>query len=109
MSYDCYKCGGTGQTSFHHIAGGVCFTCGGTGKLSCKAKSTNYVDPGFPKVPEAERATPKQWDYFNRLVGERDDTACRIIRAQGAVLANAAYVTRAQMSRAIEAAKKLEA
>ena len=37
MSYDCIKCGGTGEIAAHrNVMGGVCFKCNGTGKQARK-------------------------------------------------------------------------
>lgn len=37
MTYDCIKCGGTGEIAAHkNVMGGVCFKCKGTGKQADK-------------------------------------------------------------------------
>jgi hypothetical protein len=37
MSYNCIKCGGTGEITAHkNVLGGVCFKCNGTGKQAKK-------------------------------------------------------------------------
>lgn len=101
---DCFKCAGSGEVAFRHIDNGRCFQCGGTGKLSYRGKSAATFTPVASVVAESDRASAKQWSYFNRLVAD-DDRACRILRAAGAERASAPYVSRAMMSRAIAAAR----
>ena len=60
MGYECYKCGGTGEVSFRHIANGVCFACGGTGRLDRRA-SSKLVKLNYQPVAEDVRCTDKQW------------------------------------------------
>ena len=104
QTFNCFKCNGTGEVSFRHIANGVCFQCNGTGKLSGKAVGVQFT-PVAPIVPEAFRSTAKQWDYLARLAGD-SDTKCRTwLKAAGAPVASQVYVDRATMSRAIEIAK----
>lgn len=102
-TYDCYKCGGTGQVAFKHIAGGVCFACGGSGRRSSPANGAAFA-PVAPIIPEAERSTAKQWSYFCRLV-EDESEGRRLIRAAGAPCAMQLYVSRKVMKRAIDMAK----
>jgi RecJ-like exonuclease len=106
-SFPCYKCNGSGLVAFRHIANGVCFTCAGSGKLSYQPKAKAFVEP-HPEwvVPEANRATQKQWDYLVKLTGDSDDIMRRLIRQAGAPSSCGVYVTKAQMSAAIERAKQ---
>jgi len=103
MGYECYKCGGTGEVSFRHIANGVCFACGGTGRLDRRA-SSKLVKLNYQPVAEDVRCTDKQWAFFGKLVLS-DAEACRILKKAGAPCATQDAVTRAVMSRAIEMAR----
>ncbi len=111
-NFPCFKCNGSGQVSFRHIANGVCFQCGGTGKLSTR-KSVNefkYQDkPGFPVLIEDQQCTMKQWEYLLKLVDDNDTRFCRILKQAGCPYATKVYVSRATMSRAIEIAKRAQA
>lgn len=102
--FPCFKCNGSGEVSFRHIANGVCFQCGGTGKLDSRKVEAKQVHH-FPVIPEGERATDKQWSFLGKLVGDNDAKFCRLVRAAGAPCANQTYVSKAVMSRAIEMAK----
>lgn len=106
--FPCFKCGGSGEVAFRHIANGVCFQCGGTGRLSVRpAAEFQYRDkPGFPVLPESERGTAKQWDYLAKLTGDVDGECRRFIAQAGCPHATDVYVSRAVMSRAIELAKR---
>ena len=108
----CFKCNGSGQVSFKHIANGVCFQCGGTGKLSIR-KSDNefkYQDkPGFPVLTESQQCTTKQWEYLLKLVDDSDTNFRKILKQAGCPHATKVYVSKAMMSRAIEIAKMAQA
>jgi hypothetical protein len=106
MRFDCFKCGGSGMTSFTHIENGVCFQCGGSGKLSYRSQPKVEADP-HPEllVPEADRSTLKQWSFLARLTGDSDDQCRKFLKAAGAPFASQRYVTKAVMSRAIDLAK----
>lgn len=99
---NCFKCNGTGEVSFKHIANGVCFQCSGSGKLSYRAQVAADPHPEL-LVPAEQRSTTKQWEYFGRLVQD-DRKACRIMKDAGAPMATQRYVTKAIMSKAIEMA-----
>lgn len=105
--YDCFKCGGSGEVAFRHIANGVCFQCGGTGKLTYRPRAKVEIEP-HPElvVPEAIRSTTRQWEYLDRLCMESSDAARRVLKAAGAPLANQKYVTKTVMARAIDMAKE---
>lgn len=105
-SSPCFKCNGSGQVAFKHVADGVCFQCKGTGSLSFRKRAPAFVE-AHPEhvVPAAERATDAQWDYMGKLCGDHDDTFCRIVETAGAFMASQRYVSRKVMSAAIEAAK----
>jgi hypothetical protein len=107
--FDCFKCGGSGRVAFRHVENGVCFTCGGSGKLSYQPKQNAWIDP-HPEflVPEADRATDKQWNYLVRLCNDNDDTFRRFIRAAGGQFATQRYVSKALISKAINLAKASE-
>jgi hypothetical protein len=109
MTFDCHKCSGTGQTSFHHIENGVCFACGGSGKLAYRPKASQAEAHPEWLVPAASRATDKQWSFLVALCGDNSDTFCRIIKAAGAPSASLRYVSKAVISKAIKAAKADEA
>lgn len=102
-TFDCYKCSGTGQVAFKHIAGGVCFACGGSGRRSSPTNGATFV-PVAPIIPEAERSTAKQWSYFGRLV-KTDAEGRRLLKAAGAPSAMQLYVSRTVMRLAIDMAK----
>jgi len=106
MIYPCYKCNGTGQTSFKHIENGVCFTCAGSGQLSYRKAEKVSAEP-HPElvVAETARATDKQWSYLIQLTGQSDVRFCKAIKAAGAKIANQKYVSRAIISKAIEMAR----
>ena len=103
-TFDCFKCSGTGEVAFRHIANGVCFQCGGTGKLTSKQAGVRF-EPVAPIIPEGERCTPKQWAYLEKLTGGSDREFCKVVYAAGAPCANMIYVSRAVASRAIDIAK----
>jgi RecJ-like exonuclease len=108
MAYEtgtCGKCSGTGHiNAFSHIAGGVCFMCGGTGKVTLKAREQSW-EHKWPVIPEADRATEKQWNYLLALTDHNDRKCCQLLHGAGAPAASEPYVTRKIMSAAIEAAK----
>lgn len=108
--FDCYKCGGSGEVSFKHIENGVCFACNGTGKLSYRPRTKITADP-HPEllVPEHNRPTQKQWDFLGRLCDDNDDRFCKMVRAAGAPMATMRYMTKAQMSKAIDLARAARA
>lgn len=101
--FPCFKCNGSGEVSFKHIANGVCFQCGGTGKLDYQPRAKADPHPNL-LVPEADLSTVAQWDHFNRLCTD-DRRACQILRSAGAPMATRRYVTKAVMSKAIELAQ----
>lgn len=105
----CFKCAGSGEVAFRHIAGGVCFQCGGTGKLSHRGrreKAFQYQDkPGFPVLPEGERSTTEQWERLEELTCENDRLARALIAIAGCPHATGVYVSRAVMGRALEMAE----
>jgi len=104
----CPRCNGRGSVSgFSHIANGTCFACHGRGRVARKASGdVEFVEP-HPElvVAEADRATEKQWQFLVDICGDHDVTFRRILSAAGCNHANARYVSRKVMSRAIEAAK----
>lgn len=104
-TFDCFKCNGSGEVAFRHIANGVCFQCGGTGKLSAR-KAAPQSAPRFPVIPESDRCTMRQWSYLERLCRDDDAAFRRAVYAAGAPCANAAHISRAVMSKAIEIAKQ---
>ena len=107
--FQCPRCGGTGQTVWTHIENGICFQCGGTGEISYQPKKKAEADP-HPEllVPEGERSTTRQWEYFAALCPS-DKLACEIMHKAGAPMATQRYVTKAVMSKAITLAKELKA
>lgn len=105
-TFPCFKCNGSGQVSFKHIANGVCFTCAGSGQLSYRPRAKIRAD-AHPEllVAEQDRSTAAQWEYLGKLCGDSDRACCSVLKAAGAPMATQRYVTKAVMSRAIEIAK----
>jgi RecJ-like exonuclease len=107
--FTCYKCGGTGRIeAFAHIENGECFACGGSGKLDLQPWAKKLVTEKHPEwiIPEGQRATIKQWDYLDKLCGDTDTKARKLLKEAGAPLASAPYVSKAMISRAIDLARK---
>jgi len=107
--FPCFKCGGSGEVAFRHVANGVCFQCEGTGRLSYRGrreKPFRYQDkPGFPVLPEAERSTAEQWERLNELTQDNDRLIRALVAIAGCPYATSVYVGRAVMDRAIEMAE----
>lgn len=103
-TFPCFKCNGSGEVAFRHIANGVCFQCGGTGKISSRQAGVKF-EPKHPIIPEADCSTLKQWEYLTKLTGDIDSVARKALYAAGAPCASQIYVSKAIMSRAIEIAK----
>jgi len=102
-SFPCFKCNGSGEVAFRHIANGVCFQCGGTGKLDGRQAEAK-MEHKFPVIPEGERCTIKQWAFLEKLTGENDARFRKAVYAAGAPCANMTYISKAVMSRAIDIA-----
>jgi hypothetical protein len=108
MTYNCYKCGGSGKIgAFTHIENGTCFTCGGAGTLSYQKKEKAWVDP-HPEwlVSDAERATNKQWAFLVKLCNDNDTLFCKFVKTAGGPAATQRYLTKKVLSRAIDLAKE---
>jgi hypothetical protein len=104
----CNRCNGRGSVpGFSHIANGTCFACHGAGSVTRKSSdNVEFVEP-YPElvIPEANRATEKQWAFLSSLCGDNDQCFRRIVALAGCNHANSRYVSRKVMSAAIEIAK----